>query len=265
LLLSNEQLETLCSYLSPDSVCQLEQTCSQLQERMDQETIWKNQVDSFPVSGVPFGDSTEATFRKLRRRFDYFNQKLFNSLTVEPEWLGWHNPFRVALRIKITLDKLLLDVKHFTENDFHKALDKLKEEANMNSDTDWNYKHILKKWQVKVDLDEPDKWDSECRDYLQNWMVHGQILPPNKNIDWQVYNNGNVFIIESGVYHDNLIIDDSESDEEDDSEALEELQFEDDIDGDSEDDEEGEDFEDDDDFDDDSNDDKVEENAEDLN
>ena len=65
LLLSTEQLENLCSYLTPDSICQLEQTCSQLQERMDQETIWRKKVNSFPVQGIPFGDSSEATFSKL--------------------------------------------------------------------------------------------------------------------------------------------------------------------------------------------------------
>jgi len=66
LLLSKDMLENLCSYLTPNSVCQLEQTCSQLQEGMDEESIWKKQVKSFPVQGIPFGDSSEATFSKLR-------------------------------------------------------------------------------------------------------------------------------------------------------------------------------------------------------
>jgi len=205
-----EQLENLCSYLTPDSVCQLEQTCSQLQERMDQERIWKKQVESFPVPGIPFGDSSEATFSKLRKRWDYFNQSLLNFFTeeLEPEW---DNPNRVALRVKFTLDKLLGNFKHFVENNLDDALSKRKEDATQNPDTDMKFKYPLKTFQVEMDLDEPHKWNFECFCYLRNWMVHGRIFPDDTKAHWMLSNKKNVFKIETYVYHQDLVMDESES------------------------------------------------------
>ena len=162
-----------------------------------------------------------------RKREDYFNQSLFDfflelfvDLSEEnPEWFSWHNPYRIALRVKFTLDKLLGEVKYFMENNVVEALGVLKEEANMNPERDWNHKYPLKTWQVKVDLDHPKEWYHECLDYLNNWVVHGRIIPRRKGIATQLSREGNVFKIESYLCQRDLEKEESESESENDSDS----------------------------------------------
>merc|ERR1712080_75573 len=122
---------------------------------------------------------------------------------------------------KFLLDKLLGDVKQFVDNYLDQALVALKEEARMNPERDWLFEYPLKTWQVKVDVN-PSK--SECRDYLLKWMVHGQIIPHSKKIDWQISRKENVFQIESQVFQENLMAEESDNENESDTSDIGEVE-----------------------------------------
>jgi len=241
LFLPPEQIHELCRYLTPDSVCQLEDTCSQIKTLMDQSDIWKRQVESFPVAGIPFGDSSDATFRKGCGRWDYFNNRLLKHFL--DEWvvgkLNLVNPYRTALRVKFTIDRMLIEVKDFVENDLEEAYAELKKIAYENPETDWNHRYPLKTFQIKIDLPQSDKWNFECSDYILKWIVHGELTDTaRRGVCWdlpntvecsigsfknpnQYKNRRNVFKCVSYVFHEDLIRDDetdsSDSDNDEDS------------------------------------------------
>eukprot|EP00092_Neocalanus_flemingeri_P063208 GFUD01076433.1.p1 GENE.GFUD01076433.1~~GFUD01076433.1.p1 ORF type:complete len:216 (-),score=39.42 GFUD01076433.1:40-687(-) len=202
-------LAQICSYLTPDSVCQLEETCSQLKTNMNQTMIWKKQVESFPVAGIPFGDSSEATFRS--QRVDYFNKKLLDFFVEKSERSGWDNPYRVAIRTKFTIDKMLADVKSFVVNELDAMLTDLKE-ANENVDQDDYYHHHLKTWRCSVLEESDQQWNFECSDYIGKWMVHGDVIISNKKVNIREFQSENHIGVEYFILHVDLM---SDSDDED--------------------------------------------------
>eukprot|EP00092_Neocalanus_flemingeri_P024347 GFUD01026403.1.p1 GENE.GFUD01026403.1~~GFUD01026403.1.p1 ORF type:complete len:230 (+),score=41.91 GFUD01026403.1:45-734(+) len=188
--LPDELLPHICSYLTPDSVCQLEKSCSQLKTKMNQIIIWKKQVESFPVAGIPFGDSSEATFRKCGLRADYFNKRLLDFIVKKSERSGRDNPFRVAIVTKFTIDKMLGDMKSFVASELDGMLTDLKE-ANENVDIDEFYHHHLKTWHCSVLEQSDQQWNFECSDYVGKWMVHGDGIIPNRKVDSREFHSEN--------------------------------------------------------------------------
>eukprot|EP00092_Neocalanus_flemingeri_P045219 GFUD01050441.1.p1 GENE.GFUD01050441.1~~GFUD01050441.1.p1 ORF type:complete len:232 (+),score=42.96 GFUD01050441.1:40-735(+) len=202
-----ELIARICSYLTPDAVCQLEKSCIQLKTKMNQTTIWKKQVESFPVVGMPFGDSSEATFRRQGVREDYFNKRLLEFIVEKSELSGWDNPYRVAIRTKFTIDKMLADVKSFVANELDAILTDLKE-ANENVDQDDYYHHHLKTWRCSV-LEESDQhWNFKCSDYIGKWM---DVTTWGYDIIRE-FESENHIVLEYFILHVNLM---SDSDTED--------------------------------------------------
>eukprot|EP00092_Neocalanus_flemingeri_P007109 GFUD01007680.1.p1 GENE.GFUD01007680.1~~GFUD01007680.1.p1 ORF type:complete len:218 (-),score=38.69 GFUD01007680.1:40-693(-) len=206
-----ELIARICCYLTPDSVCQLEESCSQLKTKMNQTTIWKKQVESFPVAGMPFGDSSEATFRRQGVRVDYFNERLLEFIVEKSELSGWDNPYRVAIRTKFTIDKMLGDVKSFEANELDAMLTDLKE-ANENLDIDEFYHHQLKTWRCSVLEESDQQWNFECSDYIGKWMVHGDVIISNKKVNIREFQSENHIGVEYFILHVDLM---SDSDDED--------------------------------------------------
>eukprot|EP00092_Neocalanus_flemingeri_P024348 GFUD01026404.1.p1 GENE.GFUD01026404.1~~GFUD01026404.1.p1 ORF type:complete len:233 (+),score=38.87 GFUD01026404.1:45-743(+) len=207
-------LAHICSYLTPDSVCQLEKSCSQLKTKMNQIIIWKKQVESFPVAGIPFGDSSEATFRKCGLRVDYFNKRLLDFIVKKSERSGRDNPFRVAIRTKFTIDKMLGDMKSFVANELDAMLTDLKE-ANENVDQDDYYHHHLKTWRCSV-LEESDQhWNFKCSNYIGKWLdgtTWGYAIISSRKVDIREFESENHIVLEYFILHVNLM---SDSDTED--------------------------------------------------
>lgn len=231
LLLPAEVVAKICRYLRPNDVCQLDETCVRIQDRMNQDSIWKRQVESFPVAGIPFGDSTKPTWRKCRHREDYFNKRFLHLLTewpIEGGWPDFHewgdgaNAYRIALKTKFTLDKMLGEVKDYFANEFKEDVNRWKEEANRNPDMA-QHRYTLKAFQVQVDpvIHKEDTLNM-CEWYVKKWMYFGKLFS-DRRIDFKpnggmVSRSGNLFKIEPIILYANLIEIENDSSESSDTE-----------------------------------------------